>query len=68
MKYGSKDISDLTDAELDAALAQVSLQRESFVSRVANAPEKKRNLVQGPGTSFLATEAALQQEKAKRGT
>lgn len=68
MIYKGKEIEALTNEELTEAISKVALQREAFVERVANAPAKKRAIVPStPGESFLAMEAALNAEKAKRG-
>ncbi len=67
MKWGARDISELSIDELNDALAQTKSVRTNFESRRAAATEEKRKLLpKGPSEVFINLEKALQQEVSKR--
>lgn len=67
MRWGAKELIDLTNEEVEDALAQVKLIRKNYEARRLLANEEIRKLMpSGPSEAFLSLEKELQLESLKR--
>lgn len=67
MKWGARELSELSDKEIEEVLAQVKLIRKNYEAKRALASDEKRKLMPlGPSEAFLNLEKDLQQEAGKR--
>lgn len=67
MKWGTKELSDLSNDELENVVNQLDLIRQNFEARRKKASEEKlKTMPSGPSENFLNLVKEVQQEILKR--